>query len=105
MRKPAFAYAICICKNKKHIDQLLGNRAADQSLCFQYIDSMISLLVLPKSEISSFKLFSFVVKPSLCRTWLEIPKICFLMTQLIYYLYLLYRDFKTYVSMIDRFSY
>ena len=33
MRKPAF----CICKNKG-ADQLRGNRAADQHLCFHYID-------------------------------------------------------------------
>ena len=46
MRKPAF----CICKNKG-VDQLCGNCAADQPLCFHYIDSTIPLL--PKSEISS----------------------------------------------------
>ena len=33
MRKPAF----CICKNKG-ADQLHGNRAADQRLCFRCID-------------------------------------------------------------------
>ena len=45
--KPAF----CICENKD-ADQLHGNRAADQRLCFRYIDCTIPLL--PKSEISSF---------------------------------------------------
>ena len=39
MRKPTF----CICENKG-ADQLHGNRAADQHLCFRYIDSTIPLL-------------------------------------------------------------
>ena len=43
MRKPAF----CIFKNKG-ADQLCGNCAADQHLCFPYIDSTIPLLL--KSE-------------------------------------------------------
>ena len=46
MRKPAF----CICENKDP-DQLRSNCAADQRLCFPYMDSTIPLL--PKSEISS----------------------------------------------------
>ena len=46
-RKPAF----CICENKG-ADQLRGNRAADQCLCFRYMDSTIPLL--SKLEISSF---------------------------------------------------
>ena len=46
MRKPAF----CICENKD-ADQLRGNREADQSLGFCYIDSTIPLL--PKYEISA----------------------------------------------------
>ena len=46
MRKQAF----CICEHKA-ADQLCGNCAADQRLCFRYIDSKIPLL--PKSEISS----------------------------------------------------
>ena len=46
MRKPAF----CICENKD-VDQLRGNREADQRLCFRYTDSKIPLL--PESEISS----------------------------------------------------
>ena len=45
MRKPAF----CICENKD-ADQL-GNREADQRLCFRYIDSTIPLV--SKSKISS----------------------------------------------------
>ena len=40
----------CICENKG-ADQMHGNRAAEQCLCFQYIDSTISLL--HQSEISS----------------------------------------------------
>ena len=42
MRKPAFY----ICENKD-ADQLRGNRAADQSLCFHYIDSTIPPLSNP----------------------------------------------------------
>ena len=64
MRKPDF----CItCKNKG-TDQLHRiNDAAEQGLCFHYIDSKIPLL--PKSEISSFKLSSVVVQPALSLTW------------------------------------
>ena len=47
MRKPAF----CICKNKG-ADQLRSNCAADQRLCFLYIDNTIHRL--PKYEISNF---------------------------------------------------
>ena len=46
MRKPAF----CICENK-NADQLRRNCAADQHLCFRYMDSAIPLL--SKSKISS----------------------------------------------------
>ena len=46
MRKPAF----CIIENKG-ADRLCGNHAADQHLCFDYIDGTIPLL--SKSEISS----------------------------------------------------
>ena len=46
VRKPAF----CICENKD-TDQLRSNCAADQRLCFRYIDSSTPLLA--KSEISS----------------------------------------------------
>ena len=44
--KPDFAYA----KNKD-VDQLRGNREANQRLCFRYTDSTIPLL--PKYKISS----------------------------------------------------
>ena len=50
MRKPVF----CICENKD-TNQLTGNRAADQRLCFHYKHSTIPLL--PKSEISSLTMF------------------------------------------------
>ena len=42
MRKPDFR----ICKNKG-ADQLRGNHAADQRLCFRYIDSTTPLLLKP----------------------------------------------------------
>ena len=50
MRKPAF----CISENKD-ADQLLGNREADQRLCFHYIDSTIPQI--SKSE-RNFKLLT-----------------------------------------------
>ena len=42
MRNPAF----CICENIG-ADQLHCNRAADQHLCFRYIDGKIPLLPKP----------------------------------------------------------
>ena len=52
----------CICENKD-ADQLRSNCAADQRLCFRYIDSTIPLL--PKSNISSHKPFYVAVQPGL----------------------------------------
>ena len=75
VRKPD----LCICENKG-ADQLRGNREADQRLCFRYSDSTIPLV--PKSEISSFWLYSVIVQPGLCRTWSETPKTGFLRTRL-----------------------
>ena len=66
MRKPAF----CICENKDS-DQLRGN-----------IDSII--LLLSKSEISSFQPSSVTAQPGLCRIWSETPKTGFLTTRLIF---------------------
>ena len=43
--------AFCICLNKG-ADQLHGNPAADEHLCFCCIDSTIPLL--PEVEVSSF---------------------------------------------------
>ena len=77
MRKPAF----CICENKD-ADQLLGNREADQRLCFRYTDS--TMLLLPKCEISCLWPSSVTVQPGLFRTWSETPKTSFLTTRLIY---------------------
>ena len=53
-----------ICKNKG-ADQFRGNREANQRLCFRYRDSII--LLHSESEISSLKLSSLAVQPSLCR--------------------------------------
>ena len=77
MGKPALS----ICENKA-ADQLHSNCAADQRLCFRYIDSTIPLL--SKSEISSLKPSTVVVQPGLCRIWSETPKTGFLTTRLIY---------------------
>ena len=76
MRNPDF----CSCENKD-ADQLRRNCAADQRLCFRYMESTIP--ILPKSEISSLQQSSVVVQPGLCRTWSKPPKTGFLKTRLI----------------------
>ena len=76
MRNPA----LCICKNKD-ADQLRGNPATDQRICFRYIYRKIPLL--PKSKISSFRPSSVAVQPSFCRTWSNTPKTGFLVAQFI----------------------
>ena len=68
-----------MCENKA-ADQLRSNCAADQRLCFRYMDSTIPLL--PKSEISSLKPSLVAVQPGLCRTWSETPNTVFLTTRL-----------------------
>ena len=57
MKKPAF----CICKKNKGTDQLCGNRAVDQCLCFCYIQKTIPLLYFlsPKFQASCH----FLVQP------------------------------------------
>ena len=75
MRKSAF----CISENKG-ADQMRGNRAADQHLCFCYIHSTDPLL--SKSEISSLQPSSMAVQPGLCLTGLETPMTGFFMTRL-----------------------
>ena len=77
MRKPVF----CICENK-HADQLRSNCAADQRICFRFIDSKIPLL--SKSEISSLKPSSVAVQHDLCLTLSETPKTDFLATLLVW---------------------
>ena len=72
----------CICENKDEDDKLRGNRAADQHLCFCYIDSTI--LLLSKSEISNRKPSSEDVQLGLCQTWSETLKTGFLVTLLIW---------------------
>ena len=54
----------CICENKD-ADQLRSDCAADQRLCFRYIDSTVPLL--PKYEILSLYPSSVAVRPGLCR--------------------------------------
>ena len=75
MRKPAFY----ICENKD-IDQLRGNREADQRLCFCYIDNTNPLL--SKSEISSLQPSSVTAQPGLCGVWSENLKTGFFTTGL-----------------------
>ena len=70
MRKPDF----CICKSKDS-DQLRSYCAADQRLCFCYIDSTIPLL--PKSEKK------MAAQPGLCQTWSGTLKTGFLAVRLI----------------------
>ena len=59
---------ICIGENKA-ADQLCNNCTADQCLCFRCTDSTILLLL--KSEISSFFPASVTVQASLCQTLSE----------------------------------
>ena len=68
----------------KGTDQLCGNCAADQRLCFHYIDCTI--LLLHESQISSLKLSSVVVQPGWCRAWSETQTTGFLTMRLILYL-------------------
>ena len=75
MRKPAF----CICENKD-ADQLHSNCAADQRLCFRYMDSTIPLLSTP--EISILYPSTEGLQPGLCQNWSETPKTGFLTTRL-----------------------
>ena len=73
MRKPTF----CIFETKG-ADQLCGNRAADQRLCFQCIDSTIPLL--PKFKISSLNPCSVVDSPLyslVCFSLVGNPKVRF----------------------------
>ena len=51
---------------------------ADQFLCFLLLST---ILLLSKSELSSFLPASVAVQPGLCRTWLETPKTGFLVTR------------------------
>ena len=74
-------HAFCICENNG-ADQLRANRAADQRLCFHYMDSTIPLL--PKSEISSLQQSSVAVQPGLCWTWSKALRTGFVVTRLIY---------------------
>ena len=67
MRKSAF----CICKNKG-ADQLCGNHAADQRLCFRYIVSMISLLSI--SIISSLQSPSLAAQLICVEPYQETPE-------------------------------
>ena len=76
MRKADFAYAKTKTKN-----QLRSNCAADQRLCFHYIDSTTPLL--PKYKISSLQPSSVAVQLGLCRTWSEFLKNSFLTLRLI----------------------
>ena len=67
MRKPT----ICIGENKA-ADQLCSYCSTDQHLCFRCKDNTILLLL--KSEISSFSPASVTVQLDLCQTWSE-PKL------------------------------
>ena len=71
MRKGDF----CLCENKD-ADQLGSNCAADQRLCFRYMDSTIPLL--SESKISSLWPSSVGQQPGLCETWSETWKTNFL---------------------------
>ena len=65
---------ICIGENKD-ADQLRGNREADQRLCFRYPDRTIPLL--PKYEMSCFKLSSVSEQSDWYRTCSETTLLVF----------------------------
>ena len=67
MRKLVF----CLSENKG-TEQLRSNCEADQRLCFRYTDNTILLLL--KSEISSFYPFPVAAQAGLCQTLSETPK-------------------------------
>ena len=70
----------CICENMG-ADQQGSNSAADQLLCYRYINSTITLLF--KSEISSILPLSVSAQSGLCRNWSESPTTGFLALRLI----------------------
>ena len=76
VRKPAF----CICENKD-ANKLRSSCAADQRLCFCYIDSTDPLF--SKSEISSLKASSVAVHLVCVGPGRETPKTGFLTMRLI----------------------
>ena len=74
-------FAICICKTKG-VDQLRGNHAADQRLCFGYVD-------FNNPSTSLIRNFMPLAIFCGCTTWFvsdrsETPKTGFLTTRLIY---------------------
>ena len=71
----------CLYENKD-ADQLHSNCEADQRLCFRLMDITIPLLL--KSEISSFKPYFVTVQADLCQTWSETLKTSFPALGLIY---------------------
>ena len=83
--------------------QRRSNREADQRLCFR--NTVRTIHLLPKFEISSLFPSSVAEQPGLCWTWSETPKTVFLMTRLNYGKTRVYRGaqfFPFFFSTIDR---
>ena len=59
-------YIRAVYAKNRGADQLRGNCAADERLCFRYIDSTILLHI--ESEFSNLWPSSVTVQPSLCQT-------------------------------------
>ena len=73
-------------RHVKGADQLLGSRAADERLCFRYIDTCGTYSPSSSYLIRNFKpltISSVALQPSLCRTWSETPNTDFFVTWLI----------------------
>ena len=85
MRKPASG----ICKNKC-ANQLCSNHAADQHLCFRYIDHIDSTIpLLSKSENPKFQVSNHILRlyrPVCVRPGLK-PQRQVLMIQIVFSLY------------------
>ena len=88
MNSDKFGIKFCFAYAKTDTDQLRSNRAADQRICFRYIDSTNSAPL--KTEISSISPSSMAVQSGLGRTLSETPQTGqFLASRLILCRYLL----------------
>ena len=83
------------------LKQRRNNREADQRLCFR--NTVDTIRLLPKFEISSLFPSSVAEQLGLCWTWPETPKTGFLMTRLYYGKTRVYRgaQFSLFFSIID----
>ena len=97
MGKPAF----CICENKG-ADQLRGHHAADQCLCFCYIDSTLFYFIHMKFEASSCLLFLYshvCVGPVYVRIVFSCDTAQLEFQKLLYALHCIIKSFRKFVPL------